>query len=193
MPSINMIAPRRAEKKRLESTVRKLVIVLLAEAVLITATAGLMVSRIYGTRSLIQDLDVQLTKLQPTVNTIEKYDKDTQALKPKLETLNEAKLTTLKWCRILDNLSASLPEKTWLTRVATVPPQPLAAEMVVNLNGVSASQNLVGETMLRMHDTVVDFNRLDLHFTQKSLVGKTTAVEFEMEAGIKIVEEVQKS
>lgn len=197
MPSINMIAPRRVEKKRMESTVRKLVVAILAEAVLIACMTGFMASRIYGTRAMVGDLDVQLTKLQPTVNTIEQYDKSTEELRPKLDTLNQAKDATLLWCRILDDLSASLPDKTWLTRLASNPPQPNASEMVVSLNGVSASQELVGETMLRMQTHVTDFSRLDLHFTQKNTIGSLTAVEFEMEAGIKTPqtakEEVHKS
>ena len=192
MPSINMIAPRRAQKKRLESNVQRLVIVILAEVLLMLCIAGFLLMRIYGTRSMVGDLDVQLAKLEPTVHRIEYYDKATQGLKPKVDTLNQAKSQTLRWCRVLDDLSLSLPAKTWLTRISTTPPQAGATEIIVNLNGVSASQELVGQAMLRMHDTVSDFRRLDLHFTQNAIVGFQTAVEFEVAAAIEIPKEAPK-
>lgn len=198
MPSINMIAPRRAEKKRLESNIRRLVVVIFAEVLLIACVAGLFISRIYSTHGMIQDLEIQLTKLEPDVKRINDYDKAIQDLKPKLDTLNAAKSDTLRWCRILDDLGTSLPAKTWLVRISTPPTQPTDTNIVVNMNGVSASQELVGETMLRMHDIVEDFDKVDLHFTQKATGGLQTAVEFEIAASMKLPEktsgeEVKKS
>ncbi len=200
MPSINMIAPRRAERKRLETNVRRLLLAIVVELVLIAGVAGLMITRIYTTRSMIDDLQVQLTKLQPTVRRIELCEKSTRDLSPKLDTLKGAKAETTTWCRILDQLSISLPENTWLTRISTPVGQAATKGAVVNLNGFSASQDLVGDAMLRMRDNVSDFASIDLHYTQKGVVGHSTAVEFELAAGIKGPakngpgkEEVQKS
>ena len=190
MSSINMISPRRAEKRRLEVNVRKLLLVIIAEAVLVVGVMGLLMSRIWATNSRITDLQVKITELQPTVHKIEYYEKAIGELKPKLDTLGRARTDTERWRRVLDDLSISLPQKTWLTRIAAVAPSnPTSPEMVVNLNGISASQELVGETMLRIQRSVPDFDHLDLHYTQKSTAGSQSAVEFEVAGAIKLVEE----
>jgi len=192
MPSINMIAPRRAERKRLESNVVRLLVVILVEVVAIVGISGLLLTRVYGTRVTITEKQVKLEELRPTVNKIEFYDKATKDLKPKLDTLNQANSETSRWCRVLDQVSISLPEKTWLTRLGTDPIQPAAAELCVKLNGISANQELIGDTMLRMHDTVSDFSRVDLHYTQKAVVGGLTAVEFELAGAIKLADKTGK-
>ncbi|HOK54544.1 MAG TPA: hypothetical protein PLU88_01490 [Armatimonadota bacterium] len=192
MPSINMIAPRRAEKKRLEQNIRRLLAVIVVEVALIAVLAGFLFSQNCKTRSRISDLDVQLTKLQPTVNRIQEYEKATRDLGPKLETLNAAKIETTRWCRILNSLSSSMADKTWLTRIATAPPQPADTNIIVSLNGVAATQELVGLTMLQMHDTVTDFDDVTLHYTQEMSTGRVSAVEFEMAASIKLPENAEK-
>lgn len=180
-----MIAPRRAEKKRLESNVRKLLLVIVVEVAVVVSIFTLIVTRMIGTQSNITNLDRQLSKLQPTVNKIESYEKSTKELAPKLELLNQAKSDTLRWCRVLNALSTSLPDKTWLTRISTTTAADFS-DISVSINGVSADQSLVGQTMLKLHDTVIDFNNVDLHYTQQAVVGPLTAVEFEMVAGIKL-------
>lgn len=197
MPSINMIAPRRAEKKRLESNVRKLLFVIVIEVAVMVSIFTLLVTRVCGTQSDIANLDKQLAKLQPTVDKIEGYEKSTNELAPKLEILSQAKSDTTRWCRVLHALSMSLPDKTWLTRISTTT-TPDYANITMSINGVSADQSLVGQTMLRLHDTVDDFNKVDLHYTQQAAIGPLTAVEFEMAAGIKLpkkanAKEVEKS
>lgn len=194
MPSINMIAPRRAEKKRLEKNVRRLLMAILAEAVLIVGVSLLMLTGIYTTKAKAEKCSQDLQVLQPKVKLIENCDKETMVLKPKLETLDKAKTDTYRWCRVMDKLSSSLPDKTWLTRVATVMPQvgQESQAMAVSINGVAANQQLVGDAMLRMHDMVKDFDSIDLHFTQKTMIGFTPAVEFEVAAAIKVPKEENK-
>lgn len=192
MPSINMISPRRAEKLRLEANVRRLLLVILAEVVIAAGVAGFLVTSIFRTQSRISDLEVQIAKLRPTVDRIAKFEKDTSELKPKLDTLNVARATTLRWQRVLDDLSTSLPQKTWLTKLAVLtPPTPDTKQLLVSLNGLSPDQQTVGETMLRIQNGVPDFDKLDLHFTQRATC-PTTCVEFEIAASVKLAEEDKK-
>lgn len=198
MPSINMIAPRRSEQKRLEVNLRRLIIAILLEIVLLICVLGIMFTRIYSVRARIADMEVQQMKLQPTVRRIDECEKELNALKPKLETLTKAKSDTLRWCRVMDALARSMPDKAWLTRLTTnQPSDPASTNLAVSINGVAPNQNLVGQAMLRIHDNVTDFESLDLHYTQKTNVGAKSAVEFELGAGIKLnpdsKEEVQKS
>jgi len=187
MPSINMIAPRRSEQKRLEVNLRRLIIAILLEIVLLLGIMGIMFTRIYSVHAKIADMDVQQMKLQPTVRRIDECEKELSALKPKLETLTKAKNDTLRWCRVMDALARSMPDKAWLTRLtANQPSDPASPNMTVSINGVAPNQNLVGQAMLRIHDNVTDFDMLDLHYTQKTNVGTRSAVEFELGAGIKL-------
>jgi Tfp pilus assembly protein PilN len=188
-----MISPRRAEKRRLESNVRKLLLAIMAEVLLVVGVAALHVACIRNTRGQIKSLERQIAAVQPTVDKIKYYEAGLGELKPKLDTLNTAKADTLRWRRVLDDLSMSLPQKTWLTRLATLAsPDQTKQEMVVSLNGISADQKMVGETMLRIQDKVSDFSQLDLHFTQKSAMSTVNAVEFELAAVIKLVDDTDK-
>ncbi len=186
MPSINMIAPRRAEKRRLESNVRRLLIAIVVEVALVALVGGFMMSQIYRTRSMAQSLDVQLTKLQPTVSKIQSFEKMTKGLGPKLDTLNDAKTDTFRWCRVMHNLSLSVPDHTWFTRISTEHAMQDADTVKVNINGLSISQEMVGLTMLRLHDNVPDFSTVDLQYTQKASAGSMNGVEFEVAAGIQL-------
>jgi Tfp pilus assembly protein PilN len=190
MPSINMIAARRSEKKRLEGNMRRLMVVILAEVFMGLLVGGFLTLKVYSTRARIDDLDVQRARLQPTVDKIGEFDKATAQLGPKLTLLADAKRQTLRWSNLMSKLSEILPNQTWLTKISTETPlpgtQPVDQEGAnsVNINGVSIDQNQVGEAMLRLN-SYPDFDHVDLHFTQKSTVGTLRTVEFEIAAALK--------
>jgi len=182
MPSINMIAPRRVEKRRLERDMRRLVAVILAELVCAVAIGGWVCTKLLTTRNRIGDLDVQLARLQPIVKQIEGYDSATKTLAPKLDLLNKAKERTMQWYNSLDRLTQSLPQSTYLTRIATKRSDKKEdAGTTVNLSGISISQAKIGETMLRL-TAIPDFKKVDLHYSQASCVNGCPAIEFEIGA-----------
>ena len=185
MPSINMIAPRRAEKRRVERDMRRLVVVIVVELVFAVALGGWVCTRLLTTRSRINDLDAQLAKLQPVVKQIADYETATKQLAPKMELLNQAKDRTMRWYNTLDRLTQSMPQSTYLTRLNTGKVDKDDTGIDVNINGISVSQARIGETMMRLH-SVPDFNSVDLHYTQKATVGTATALEFEIGAQMKI-------
>lgn len=182
MPSINMIAPRRAEKRRLERDMRRLVIVIIAELFFAVGLGGWVFTSIFTTRSAISDLDVKIAKLQPKVREIEHYDAASEKLKPRVELLNRARSDTMRWYGTLDRLTQSLPASTWLTRIST-DPRSEAGSMSLNLTGVSPDQTKVGEAMMLMQ-SIPQFASVDLHFTQKTTVGQAVAIEFEIGANM---------
>ncbi len=185
MPSINMIAPRRAERRRLERDMRRLVAVILAELVCAVALGGWICTKLLTTHSRIADLDVQIARLQPVVKQIEQYQSATRTLAPKLDLLNEAKEYTMRWYNSLDRLTQSLPQSTYLTQIATKKSdQNEDMGTTVNLTGISISQAKIGETMLRL-TAIPDFRSIDLHFTQPSSVDGCEAIEFEIGATMK--------
>lgn len=191
MPSINMIAPRRAERRRLERDVRRLALVICVELIVGVILSGLLWARIYSTYARIGDLEVQLVKLQPDVKRIQTLQAATLKLKPKLQVLNEAKDRTLRWYNLLDKLSMSLPEKTWIQRIEGAPPPPDKNETQIVFSGVAETQKLVGETMLRLYANQ-DLDDVGLSFTQATTVEKRQAYEFEVAATMKTAKGEQK-
>lgn len=182
MPSINMIAPRRVEKIRLERDIRRLVIVVLAEVVVALVIGGWVCAKIFTTKNHIADIDVEMGRLRPVVMEIEDYNRKSTALAPKLKLLNEAKDCTMRWYNVLDKLTQSMPDSTYLTKVSTGTARPDDPAVNINVNGVSATQAKVGETMLRLQ-AIPEFEKVDLHFTQKSSLG--SALDFEIAAAMK--------
>ncbi len=183
MPSINMIAPRRAEKRRLEQAMRKLAVLILAELVLMVAVCGWVVTKTLTTRASIAELNAQMLKLAPKIKVVNDMDKKTAALKPKVDLLNQAKDKTMRWYNTLDRLTQSVPSATWLTRVSTTTNLG-SKDLILTLNGMTSEQARVGETMMRLHSNP-DFKSVDLHYTQKGNQDDTTAVEFEIGAAMR--------
>jgi Tfp pilus assembly protein PilN len=186
MPSINMIASRRSEKQRFERNARRLMVVVLVEVLVGIALGTLFTYRICDTKRSIADLDVSLQRLRPTVKKIEDYEAATARLTPKVTTLQQAQVRTLRWRNLLNKLATALPAQTWLTKLgSTTPPgQADGGPAIISLNGVSVSQNQVGEAMLRLN-TYADFKSVDLHYTQGSSVGSRRTVDFELAASLK--------
>lgn len=173
--------------KRLERDMRRLLLVILVEVAAVLSIVGVFSARIMSTNARSAELDLEVAKLQPVVKRIEFYDNATSELQPKVDLLNNAKAHTMRWYHMLHTLSVTIPQNTWLTRIAAAPAPPDANEITVNLNGISADQNLIGETMLRLN-SYPGFARVDLHFTQKTMVGARGAIEFEVGAGLKLGE-----
>ena len=196
MPSINMIAPRRADKTRIERDMRRLMLVIVVELIFAVGLGGWVFTKLLTTRGRIADLDVQIAKLQPIVNQIKHYDDATGILVPKLKLLNEAKDSTMRWYNSLDRLAQSMPPSTYLTKISTGKAQQNDPKTVVDISGVSATQARVGEAILRFQ-MVPDFKSVDLRFTRStdmpelgytpasSLTGKSrkTACGIEFEVG----------
>jgi Tfp pilus assembly protein PilN len=192
MPSINMIAARRAEKKRLEKLVNITFLVIAGELVITLGMLGFMTARVHAANKSIAKLDGQLVKLQPTVDKIHRYEGDIKELEPRLNLLSDSRERTMLWYSILRDLSHSMPEKTWLTSIATtVPPaQPTdktAPAPELNICGSTTRQGLVGETMLRLNQ-FPEFSSVDLTFTQEAGSETSKTLQFQVLAKVKPVD-----
>ena len=176
-----MIAPRRAEKQRLERDMRRLVLVIMAELILAVGLGGWACTKAYSIKMSINRLDAQIAKLQPVVKEIEQYESATAQLAPKLKLLGEAKDRTMRWYNSLDRLTQSLAASTYLTRISTSGETDTGIK--ISLDGISPTQERVGETMLRLQ-TIPDFENVDLAFTRKTGV-QEEGLEFEIGANLK--------
>ena len=195
MPSINMIAVRREEKRRQEQNIRKLLYAILGEIGLVVLAAFFLTARILVTQNQIGRLSDRVTALQPSVTKIQQLQNETAALMPKVQTLDGAKADTLFWYKNFYAVTTSLPPKTWLTSLgsgagpaagpgAVTPGAAGGDDPTLNLIGVAMSQAVVGETMLRMNQAP-SLDHVDLAFVQQQKLGATQAVAFQMTVHLK--------
>ena len=193
MPSINMIALRREEKRRQEQNVRKLIYSIGGEIGLVVAVAFVMTARILVTQNHINDLSDQLNKLKPKVAQIQALQAQTAALQPKVDTLDGAKADTLFWYNNFYAVTASLPPKTWLTSLGTgtgaaaadtAPGNASGDDPTLSLAGVAMSEGAVGQSMLRMNQSPM-LDHVDLSFVQAQKIGAADAVSFQMTVHLK--------
>ncbi len=165
MPSINMIASRREEKRRFQKYTQKLVYAIIGEVGIVVLLASFMAVKLVQVRGQISDLNGQIATLQPKVEQIKKLEAQTALLKPKVGTLNEARNNTLYWYTAMQTVVASLPSETWLTSLATsgdpTPIKPAAgatgpaaaptSSAGLSFNGVATSPDEIGLAMMRMN------------------------------------------
>ena len=174
MPSINMIALRREEKRQQEQNARKLLYSIAGEVGVVLAVASVMTARILVTQSHISDLSDRLAKLKPQVAQIQSLQAQTAALQPKVDTLDGAKADTLFWYDSFYAVTDSLPAKTWLTSLGTsaaagtAPGTAAGTDPTLNLSGVAMSNAAVGQSMLRMNRSP-RLDHVDLSFVQSQM------------------------
>lgn len=193
MPSINMIALRREEKRHQEQNARKLLYSIAGEIGVIVAVAFVMTARILVTQNHIADLGEQLAKLKPQVAQIQSLQAQTAALQPKVATLDGAKADTMFWYNNFYAVTDSLPAKTWLTSLSTGAATPTTAptpgsncgtDPTLSLSGVAMSEATVGQSMLRMNQSP-RLDHVDLSFVQSQKIGTADAVSFQMTVHLK--------
>ena len=195
MPSINMIAVRREDKRRQENNIRKLLYAILGEVGLVVLLAFVLTARILVTTGRISELNGQLDKLKPRVAAIQSLQAQTADMMPKVQTLDGAKSDTLFWYKNFYAVTASLPPKTWLTSLGTgtaasatpgttAPGAAGGDDPTLSLSGVAMSQATVGETMLRMNQAP-SLDHVDLAFVQQQKIGTADAVSFQMTVHLK--------
>ena len=185
MGSINLIAARRAEHYRLLRVTRSLTIACVSAAACLLGIFTLNSARLIHTRMTIRQRSVELEQLKPTLDRIHIAQMARLALQPKLITLTNAQSATLRWYDVLDGLKRAIPQQAWLTNLIVESAKD--GNQAVRFDGITVSQKLVGETMLRLN-TFDCYKSVDLHYTQTGKYSTHDAVEFEIAAQLKPLE-----
>lgn len=189
MPTINMIANRRTEKRRQEQNVRKLIYGISAEVGCLIIAISVLSVRQLTVRGHEVDLTAQMQNLQPKVNKIQALQTQIAELQPKVRTLDGAKEDTLFWYSNLYGITASLPDKTWFTSLGIggaggAPGAAAGADPTISITGMTLNQAMVGEAMLRMNQSP-GMDHVVLAFVQQQKTGSTDTVAFQMTAHLK--------
>jgi Tfp pilus assembly protein PilN len=197
MPSVNLIASRRVEKRRQRQNIRKLTYVTMAELGLVVLAISFMSLRLVSVNGHVADLNDQIRKLEPTVSEIASLQTETTHMLPKVTVLDNAKADTLFWYKNMITLTDSLPPKTWLTSVTTggtaaaAGGAPVAGAVATaadpptfNITGVAIDQASVGEAMLRINSAAT-MDHADLSFVQQQKIGTVDTTAFQMTVHVK--------
>lgn len=199
MPNVNLIAARRAEKKRLERNTRRLLLGITVEGAAVAVLAMTLGVQQMQVRTALVGAEARVVRLEPALRQIEQIKADTAALQPKINTLRTARADTLRWRALLQIVSQSIPSNAYLSSItASAPsggdpnaadPSAAAPPVIVALAGTAGSQTLVGETMSRLGAYPV-FDQVELRFTQLDSAAATAplpqqSVKFEIGARLK--------
>lgn len=191
MPSINMIAARRADKRRQEKNIRNLAYAIAGEIGATLVVISVMALHWTGVNSHIGSLQQQIHKLQPTVAEIQQMQKDTADMQPKVTTLAGARADTLFWYNGFYAVTSALPAQAWLTSLATAggsdgaPPGTVAAaDPQLSLNGIALSEAQVGAVMLRMNQLSA-LDHVDLSSVNQQQQNGVATVTFQMTVHLK--------
>lgn len=194
MPSINMIAARRAEKKKQEQHVKSLAYAVLAEIGLVFLAISILSLRLMTTNARAATLDGQLSKLEPKVIQIHDLQSKIAAITPKVAMLAGAKADTMFWYNGVSDISSCLSGKTWLTGLSTAtastatgfggPGTAEANAPTVSLLGSAGNPDMVGDTILKLN-TLPSLDKVELAFVQHQQIGTVDAVTFQMNVYLK--------
>ena len=186
MPNVNLIAERREEKKKLERTTRQLFLGCAAAAGILITTVLYTGGRQLGLHSELASANARMQTLQPALDRIKAIEKDTTELTPKVETLQSAKIDTLRWRAIFQVVSESVAPTTSLSNLSATGKDD---DTFLHLSGLTATQTAVGTTMTSLNNHPL-FDRVDLKFTQSTqptLTDPNPRVSFEIEAHLRYI------
>ncbi len=190
MANINLISTRRAERVRLTKIAKGLMFAAIATSGIGLGGVAFQTAHIVGTNQAIRGLDEELAKLNPILDQIKTDEEARRRLVPKLETLTEAQARTRRWYGIMEGMKRAVPEETWLTSLSVE--RGGEGEMSIRVNGITANQSRVGETMYRLTQQAEHYQKVDLRYTQTIKLQDRENVEFELAAMLSQPEEAAK-
>lgn len=178
MPMINLIQEQRLAAAQNDKRSRALFMSFVASAMLGLAATGFLFLQAESKQSEVANLTRRVDKLEPVLEKISANEKVLNIMAPKLATLSDAKDLNQRWSKILDFLTRNTPEGLWLTALRcsqTDPNDPVQ----LTVQGLSLSQDAVGDLLLRLKSSEDLFERADLKFTQEENV-ETGRIKFEL-------------
>jgi Tfp pilus assembly protein PilN len=191
VPSINMIAARRMDKRRQEKTVRNLAYAIAGEIGVTFVIASVLAVRWTAMSAQVADLQGELHKIQPTVKQIQQMQQETASMQPKVAALDGAHSDTLFWYSGFYAVSRALPPQTWLTTLSTnggasqaTPGTVAATDPQISLSGVARSESQVGTIMEQMNQLPC-LDHIDLLSVDQQKNKNVTSVSFSLTVHLK--------
>ncbi len=179
MISVNMMSARRAEHLRMLRWVRALGLTTMVVGAGMLVVNIFVRAQIFATGASLNAVNQELSRLKPALDRLDQIQQARANLRPKLMVLDKAQSDTRRWYRVLVSLKRTVPTHAWLTSLNVEGGRDEA--QTVRLDGVTESQSMVGETMLRLNATKL-YQAVDLSYTQSGKTGDRDTVQFEVAA-----------
>jgi len=181
MPNINLISERRAEKRRVERLTRNAFFGMAA------AAGGLVAMFSWTTAEKIElgghmaAADRRMERLRPALDEIAAIQRRTAESRPKVEILENARLSTLRWCSVFNAVPRSLPAGTWIEKWDAIG----GDTTKMTLHAVTSSQSYAGQTAVLLSSQPI-FQDVNITSTQAALAASgAKIVRFEVTAGLR--------
>jgi len=178
MPSINLIAEQRKLKHDAERRVRKWMTASGTVFVFGTLIFGFFWFQTQQAHSQLKDLKAQEESLVPIKEQLAIATRALKELEPRLRTLERARQATQQWNRVLEHISYVMPENTWLTNLRSTPSKD-DKPVEIQYTGMSASQDLIGELMLRLQKCP-DLTEVSLKYTDQRRTSEGLGLEYQI-------------
>lgn len=185
MANVNLISARRAERVRLTRISKGMLATTVGVTALSLVAILVVGGQVIATRGEVATADKELEKLRPIIAEMEADKRERAVLLPKLATLTEAQLQTRRWFGMMEGFKRAVPEQTWLTNLSV---ERAGENQTLKVNGVTANQSRVGETMYRLSQQPDFYKKVDLRYTQTLKSQGTDNVEFELAAQLNLPE-----
>lgn len=154
---------------------------ILGIAVVVVIIAILLIiqsSKIGGLNRNINELRTRLDELHVYVATVDSLKKRETELTALISPIRELNQNRFLIAHILDEISARIPEFTWLTMLNVT-------SQNINIKGTTASNLLVADFMNRLEESPYIAN-VDLTVLEKKTIEKQEMMEFTLTANVKI-------
>jgi len=195
MPLINMISEHREQQARLIRRRKQLLSVLLLEVGLLAGVFSFLMAGNLALQARLDRAQREVQRLQPSLELVAKIERETQELMPRLRTLTEAQQHTQRWYATINGIARCLPADVWLTGISSTQVQDTEARRQstqITITGSTLTQQQVGEVMLRLN-TIPTFESVELHFTQQRSYNDLEAVDFEVAARVRSLQQGEDS
>ena len=182
MPLINLIKEQRQKALKKERQVQfALMGTLGVGALCLVMVAAFMLD---GARLNMRAaaLEQQKRDLEPLIQELDTTTAEIERLQPRIKTLEEAQTHSAKWGRILDHLTTNTPDGTYLSTLKAFQ-QDRTKPLVVTMIGVSSTNELVGDLLLRL-EMCEDLENVTLKYTQPRFVEGGKQLDFEIDADV---------
>lgn len=183
MINVNLIAERRAQRRRAAKLVRTAAYSVLALVLAIALMYAYFSVAINAVNGEIMECDAQLgdPKFQAELQRISYLESRCTQLAPRVGLLQKVHDSQRAWVQVLNDLSRCIPNKAWLTNVQT---RRAPTGQSLSIAGSALSQRAVGDFMLNLKQAPWCGDPA-LNFTQTVGLAGSEVVNFDITAPIK--------
>jgi len=182
LPFINLIQDKRLEAKRLDQKSRVMFLAFGSSIAVSILGFGFLAVENFSKRAQADQLSAELQQIAPLQRQIDADTKASQALQPRLTTLQNAQTITASWSHVLEHIAHQTPAEVWLTAInstAQDPTKPVQATFV----GEAVSQAPISEYVFRLQNSQF-LDAVNLKYTQEKDLANTKSTDFEIDANV---------